>query len=199
MHRGAKLIKKTLKYGGIAIVCLIIVTLGFALLYRKYLQHKVSETRAIRSPNGIDSLEAVRIGDIDQWIEVRGQNVNNPILLFIHGGPGVAFIPMGSTFQDPWEKYFTVVQWDQRGAGKTYESNDKELQRRTMNLAQMEQDTVAVANYLRTRFKREKIFVVGHSWGSMLGLWLAHEHPEMVYAFVGTGQAVSMQQNEEAG
>lgn len=63
----------------------------------------------------------------------------------------------------------------------------------------MEQDTVEVANYLRTRFKREKIFVVGHSWRSMLGLWLAHEHPEMVYSFVGTGQAVSMQQNEEAG
>lgn len=167
--------------------------------YRKYLQHEVSEARAIRSPSGIDSLEAVRIGGIDQWIEVRGQNVNNPILLFIHGGPGVAFIAMGSTFQDPWEKYFTVVQWDQRGAGKTYESNDKELQRRTMNLGQMEQDTVEVANYLRTRFKREKIFVVGHSWGSMLGRWLAHDHAEIVYAFVGTGQAVSMQQNEEAG
>ena len=118
------MIKKTLKYGGIAIVCLIIVTLASALLYRKYLQHEVSEARAIRSPSGIDSLEAVRIGGIDQWIEVRGQNVNNPILLFIHGGPGVAFIPMGSTFQDPWEKYFAVVQWDQRGAGKTYESND---------------------------------------------------------------------------
>jgi hypothetical protein len=149
-------IKKIFKYGGTAIVCLIIVTLSSALLYRKYLQHEVSEARAIRSPNGIDGLEAVRIGGIDQWIEVRGQNVNNPILLFIHGGPGVAFIPMGSTFQDPWEKYFTVVQWDQRGAGKTYESNDKELQRRTMNLAQMEQDTAEVANYLRTRFKREK-------------------------------------------
>ena len=193
------MIKKTFKYGGIAIGCLTIVTLAAALLYRKYLQHDVSEVRAIRSPNGIDSLEAVHIGGIDQWIEVRGQNINNPILLFIHGGPGFAFIAMGSTFQDPWEKIFTVVQWDQRGAGKTYESNDKELQRRTMNLAQMEQDTVEVANYLRTRFKREKIFVVGHSWGSMLGLWLAHEHPEMVYAFVGTGQAVSMQRNEEVG
>ena len=193
------MIKKIFKYGGIAIVCLILVTLSSALLYRKYLQHGVSEGRAITSPNGIDSLEAIRIGGLDQWIGVRGQNVNNPILLFIHGGPGVAFIPMGSTFQDPWEKYFTVVQWDQRGAGKTYESNDKELQRRTMNLGQMEQDTVEVASYLRTRFKREKIFVVGHSWGSMLGLWLAHEHPEMIYAFVGTGQAVSMQQNEETG
>jgi pimeloyl-ACP methyl ester carboxylesterase len=192
-------IRKIFKYGGIAIVCLIVMTLSSALLYRKYLQHEVFEGRAITLPDGIDSLEAVRIGGIAQWIEVRGQNVNNPILLFIHGGPGIAFIPMGSTFQDPWEKYFTVVQWDQRGAGKTYESNDKELQRRTMNLGQMEQDTVEVANYLRTRFKREKIFVVGHSWGSMLGLWLAHEHAEMIYAFVGTGQAVSMQQNEEAG
>ena len=200
LHRTElKVIKKTLKYGGIAVGCLMTVTFAAALLYRKYLQHEVSEARAIRSPNGIDSLEAARIGGIDQWIEVRGQNVKNPILLFIHGGPGVAFIAMGSTFQDPWEKHFTVVQWDQRGAGKTYESNDKELQRRTMNLAQMEQDTVEVANYLRTRFKREKIFVVGHSWGSMLGLWLAHEHPEIVYAFVGAGQAVSMQQNEEAG
>jgi proline iminopeptidase len=189
-------IKKIFKYVGIVVVCLIVVVLSSALLYRKYLQHKIVEQRAITSPNGINSLEAVRIGGIDQWIEVRGQNVNNPILLFIHGGPGVAFIPMSGAFQDPWEKYFTVVQWDQRGAGKTYASNDKELQRRTMNVPQIEQDTVDVVNYLRTRFKREKIFVLGHSWGSVLGLWLAHEHPELIYAYVGTGQVVNMQQNE---
>jgi len=115
---------------------------------------QVSQSRAIRSPNGIDSLEAVRIGGIDQWIEVRGQNVNNPILLFIHGGPGVAFIPMGSTFQDRWEKHFTVVQGDQRGAGKTYASNGKELQRRTMNVAQMERDTLEVTNGHRARFMK---------------------------------------------
>lgn len=108
------MIKKILKYGAIAVVCLIFVTLSAALLYRKYLQHKVSEARAITSVNGIDSPEAVRIGGIEQWIEVRGQNVNNPILLFIHGGPGIAFIALGSTFQDPWEKYFIVVEWDQR-------------------------------------------------------------------------------------
>jgi proline iminopeptidase len=192
-------IKKTFKYAGATILCLVVVTVSWALLYRKYLQHKVFEERAITSPNGIESLEAMRIGGIDQWIEVRGQNAKNPILLFIHGGPGIAFIPMASAFQDPWEKYFTVVQWDQRGAGKTYESNSRELQRQTMNVPQMEQDAVDVANYLRTRFKRDKIFVVGHSWGSLLGLWLAHEHPELIYAFVGTGQAVSMPQNEAVG
>jgi proline iminopeptidase len=111
-------IKKILKYVGIVVVCLIAVVLSSALLYRKYLQHKVAEERAITSPNGIDSLEAVRIGGIDQWIEVRGQNVNNPILLFIHGGPGVAFIPMAAAFQDPWEKHFTVVQMGSTWSGK---------------------------------------------------------------------------------
>jgi pimeloyl-ACP methyl ester carboxylesterase len=189
-------VKKILKYVGIVIACLIAVVPSSALLYRKYLQHKVAQERAITSLNGINSLEAVRIGGINQWIEVRGQDVNNPILLFIHGGPGVAFIPMSGAFQDPWEKYFTVVQWDQRGAGKTYASNDLELQRKTMNVAQMEQDALDVGNYLRTRFKREKIFVVGHSWGSILGLWLAHEHPELIFAYIGTGQVVSMPQNE---
>ena len=191
------MIRKILKYAGIAIACLAAVVLSSALLYRKYLQHKVAEERAIRSPNGINSLEPVRIGDINQWIEVRGQNVNNPILLWLHGGPGAAFIPLAGAFQGPWEKYFTVVQWDQRGAGKTYASNSQELLRRTMSVPQMEQDTLEVVNYLRSRFKREKIFVVGHSWGSVLGLWLAHEHPEIIYAYVGVGQVVNVDQNEE--
>jgi proline iminopeptidase len=191
-------IRKILKYVGIAVVCLLVAALSSALLYRKYLQHQVAEARAITSPGGINSLEAVRIGGIDQWIQVRGEDVNNPILLFIHGGPGIGFIPLAGAFQSPWEKYFIVVQWDQRGAGKTYTSNSEEIQRRTMNVPQMEQDALDVANYLRTRFKREKIFVVGHSWGSLLGLWLAHEHPEIIYAYVGTGQVVNMQQNEKA-
>ena len=146
------MVKNILKYIGIAVACIVVAVLSSALLCRKYLQHKVAEERAITSPNGINSLEPVRIGGIDQWVEVRGQNVNNPILLFIHGGPGIAFIPLAGAWQASWERYFTVVQWDQRGAGKTYASNDKELQRRTMNVPQMEQDTLEVVNYLRNRF-----------------------------------------------
>lgn len=186
-----------LKYIGIAIVCLVIAAVCFALLYRKYLQHKFAEQRAIHSPTGIDDLRNVQIGGIDQWIEVRGDNVNNPILLFLHGGPGVAFIPVSGLFQGGWEKNFTVVQWDQRGAGKTYESNDLELQRKTMNVHQMEQDTLEVVDYLRTRFHKDKIFVVGHSWGSVLGLWMAHEHPELIYAYVGVGQIINIEQNAD--
>jgi pimeloyl-ACP methyl ester carboxylesterase len=190
-------IKRIFKYLGIAILCLLVALVSSALLYRAYRQHRVAEKRAITSPHGIDSLEAVQIGGIDQWIEVRGQNLDNPILLFIHGGPGIAFIPLAGAFQDPWEQHFTLVQWDQRGAGKTYASNDRELQRKTMNIPQMEQDTLEVTNYLRKRFGKEKIFVVGHSWGTILGLWMAHEHPELIYAYVGVGQFVDFEQNEK--
>ena len=189
-------ILKVLKYVAITVGCLLLLVVSSALLYRKYLQHQVAEDRAITSPPGINTLERVRIGGIDQWIQVRGRSMNSPILLFIHGGPGVPFIPLARAFQGPWEKWFTVVQWDQRGAGKTYASNGVEVQRDTMKIPQMEQDTVEVVNYLRNRFHRDKIFVLGHSWGSVLGLWLAHEHPELIYAYVGTGQVVNMRQND---
>lgn len=109
--------RKILKYTGITIACLIVLIPSSALLYRKYLEHKVAKRRTISSNEGIDSLDAVSIGGIKQWIQVRGENVSNPILLFIHGGPGIAFIPLSASFQDPWEKHFTVVEWDQRGAG----------------------------------------------------------------------------------
>jgi len=179
-----------------AVVCLLLVALVLGLSYRWYLQRQIARERAIHSPQGIDLLEAVRIGGIDQWIHVRGENVNNPVLLFIHGGPGIAFIALAGTIQRPWEKHFTVVQWDQRGAGKTYAANDRELQRHTMTVARMEQDALEVVNYLRARFKRNTIIVVGHSWGTVLGLWLAHEHPEVIAAYVGVAQLVNAKQND---
>jgi proline iminopeptidase len=160
------------------------------------LQYKVGEARAIRSPNGINSLEPVRIGGIDQWIEVRGEEQSDSSA---HSRrTGYCFYSSGGRVSGPLGEIFTVVQWDQRGAGKTYASNDKELQRRTMSVPQMEQDTLDVANYVRNRFKRGKIFVVGHSWGSVLGLWLAHQHPEMIYAYIGVGQLISTKQNQRA-
>jgi proline iminopeptidase len=189
-------IKKPLKYIALSIVALLLVTVTCAAGYRFFMQRQISQNRALHSPAAIDTLEQVRIGGIDQWIEIRGQSASNPVLLFVHGGPGSAFIPIARLFQDPWEKYFTIVQWDQRGAGKTYTSNDRDLVRSTMSIERMQADTLEVVNYLRQRFRRDKIFVLGHSWGSMLGLRLAHDHPELLYAYVGVGQATDARQNE---
>ena len=112
------MIKKALKYAGIGIACLTILLGSSALLYTKYLQNRVAVAHAIQSPPGIDSLDPVQIGRIEQWIEVRGKNVSNPILLFIHGSPGIAFIPLAGAFQKPWEEHLAMVQWEQRGRRK---------------------------------------------------------------------------------
>jgi proline iminopeptidase len=186
---------KRLRRAGIVAAVLLLLALVLSLSYRAYVRRGIAEARAIRSSDGIDSLEAVRIGGLDQWIHVRGEHTKNPVLLFLHGGPGAAFIGLARTFQAPWERHFTIVQWDQRGAGKTYARNDRELQRRTMTVRQMQQDTLDMATYLRRRFDRDKILVMGASWGSVLGLWLAHEHPEVVAAYVGVGQAVDLRLN----
>lgn len=191
------MIIKALKLLATILVGVLLVIIVSGLSYRWYAQRQIAEERAIRSHEGIDSLESVRIGGIDQWIHIRGENANNPVLLFIHGGPGIGFIALARTFQRPWEKHFTVVQWDQRGAGKTYARNDRELQRRTMTVSRMQQDALEVVNYLRARFKRDKFIVVGASWGSVLGLWLAHEHPDVIAAYVGVGQFVNAKQNEQ--
>jgi proline iminopeptidase len=189
-------LKKGLKYFAIILVLVCAVAVSSAAIYRYFAQRKIASSRAIHSPDGIDSVERVSIGGVDQWIEVRGESVRNPILLFIHGGPGSAFMPIARAFQDPWEKYFTVVQWDQRGAGRSYTSNSKDVLRQTMNIDRMYADTLEMVNYLRHRFGREKIFVLGHSWGSILGLQLAHNHPELLYAYIGVGQATDARQNE---
>jgi proline iminopeptidase len=189
-------IKRVLKFLGLFVLGTIAAVLCAAALYRYMERGAIARSRAIHTADGIESMEQVPVGGIGQWIEVRGESAKNPVLLFIHGGPGSAFMPVAREFQGPWEKYFTVVQWDQRGAGKTYSSNDREIQRRTMNLAQMNADTLEMTNYLRKRFGREKIFVLGHSWGSILGLRLAHDHPELLYAYIGVGQAVNSWDNE---
>ena len=189
-------LKKALKYISLSVVALLALGALCAAGYRSLAQWQISRTRALHSPGSIETLERVSIGGIDQWIEIRGQSADNPILLFLHGGPGSAFIPVARAFQDPWEKYFTVVQWDQRGAGKTFTANDKNTVRGTMSIDRMQADTVEMVDYLRRRFRRDKILVLGHSWGSILGLRLAHDHPELLYAYVGVGQATDAVQNE---
>lgn len=191
-------IKKTFQYLGLFIGSAVLAAIVSALLYRFFAQREIARHRVIRTAEGIDELEEVPIGEIAQWIEIRGESMKNPVLLFIHGGPGSAFMPIAREFQRPWEKYFTVVQWDQRGAGKTYSTNDRDAVRRTMNIERMHADTLEMVAYLRHRLGSEKIFVLGHSWGSILGLRLAHDHPDVLYAYIGVGQAVNSQENEAA-
>ncbi|HTT98266.1 MAG TPA: alpha/beta hydrolase [Rhizomicrobium sp.] len=159
----------------------------------------IGDLQKVVTANGIDQQMTVEIGGIKQWITIRGRDRNNPILLFLHGGPGAPEMPTSWTFQNPWEDYFTVVQWDQRGSGKTYNSNDPGKIRPTMSEDRLEQDTQELVQYLRATYHKNKIFVMGHSWGSVLGLRLAAEHPEWLYAYVGMGQMINTVESERIG
>jgi len=156
----------------------------------------IRDLQKIVSPNGIDEQKEISIGGTKQWITVRGRDRDNPILLFLHGGPAAPEMPTSWTFQNPWEDYFTVVQWDQRGSGKTYNANDPKKIAPTLTLDRMEKDTEELVQYLRAKYHKQKIFVVGHSWGSLLGITLAHNHPEWLYAYVGMGQMIDTPASE---
>jgi pimeloyl-ACP methyl ester carboxylesterase len=156
----------------------------------------VGNVQKIVTEHGIDKQMLVPINGTKQWITIRGRDMRNPILLFIHGGPAAPEMPTSWTFQNPWEDYFTVVQWDQRGAGKTYNANDPAKIAPTITLPQMVSDSEAMVQYLRATYHKPKIFVLGHSWGSLLGIILAHNHPEWLYAYVGIGQMIDSPKSE---
>jgi pimeloyl-ACP methyl ester carboxylesterase len=159
----------------------------------------IGEVRKITSPNGIDEARAVEIGGIRQWITVRGKDRSNPILLVIHGGPASPELSNRWLFEDPWTDYFTVVEWDQRGAGKTYGLNDPETVGPTITKERMIEDAEELTAWLRKTYDRPKIFVMAHSWGTILGLSLAQRHPDWLYAYVGVGQMINSREAEKIG
>ena len=137
----------------------------------------------------IEESKFVQLGGIEQWITIRGER-GNPVLLFLHGGPAEAQSSLVATYAK-WEKDFVVVQWDQRGAGKTFGRNGKTTP--DMTLSRMTDDTIELAEYLRTYLHANKIVLLGHSWGSYLGMHAIKKRPELFAAFVGTGQVESWQ------
>lgn len=159
----------------------------------------VADMRRIVSPEGIERLEAVRIGGIDQWISIRGVDRRNPVLLMIHGGPGYVAMPMSWYFQRGWEEYFTVVQWDQRGGGKTYTANDPATVAPTLTVPRMIADAEELIVWLRRELDKDRIFVLGHSWGSVVGLTIAQRHPEWLHAYIGMGQVIDSRESERRG
>ncbi|RKG87844.1 alpha/beta hydrolase [Corallococcus sp. CA049B] len=159
----------------------------------------IADARRIATRDGVEELLEIPVGGTKQWLSVRGRDRKNPVLLMIHGGPASPELPTSWAFQGGWEDFFTVVQWDQRGSGKSYTANDPATLAPTLSLERITEDAVEVVQFLRQRYGKDKVFVVGHSWGSLVGLGLARRHPELLFAYVGMGQVVSGQENERTG
>jgi len=152
---------------------------------------------AISTAKGIDEASYVTIGGIEQWVTIRGEDRSNPVLLFLHGGPGDVTNPWSFAFFAPWERYFTVVQWDQRGAGRTLRKTGEAVAP-TMTVDRMTKDGIELAEYLRKHLGKDKIIVVGHSFGTILELGMVRAKPELFYAYVGTGQVADEVKNYSA-
>jgi pimeloyl-ACP methyl ester carboxylesterase len=153
----------------------------------KALRDRNARDYAITSENGIDEARYVAVGGLEQWITIRGEDRKNPVLLFLHGGPGDATNPWGYAGFRSWLRSFTVVQWDQRGAGRTLGRNGPSLAP-TITIDRMVQDGIELAELLRKELQKDKIVLVGHSFGSILGVLMAKARPDLFYAYVGTAQ-----------
>jgi len=156
----------------------------------EFIRRRNARDYAITTPNGIDERKYVEIGGIEQWITIRGEDRGNPVLLFLHGGPGDATNPWGYAGFRTWLRYFTVVQWDQRGAGRTLGKNGPSLGP-TITIDRMTRDGIELAELLRRTLNQNRIILVGHSWGSVLGVLMVKSRPDLFSAYVGTGQVAA--------
>jgi len=158
----------------------------------------IAGLRKIVSPQGLQAIESVRIGGINQAISIRSQDLRNPVLIYFHGGPGFVEMPLDWWWDRGWDEYFTVIHWDQRNAGKTYTlsgPNDPA----TLTSERFQADAEEVVQWALKRFGKRKLFILGHSWGSMLGLKLAAAHPEWLHAYIGMGQLTDGPESERRG
>jgi pimeloyl-ACP methyl ester carboxylesterase len=173
-----------------SLLVIVLVALG----YRAWRQYEHAQALAINSAHGIQEARFVKLGGIEQWIQIRGEDRSNPVLLILAGGPGNSLVPLTPVFQS-WEKYFTVVQWDQRGAGKTFGRNGRD--EGAMTIDRMLGDGIELSEYLLAHLRKPTLILVGHSWGTMLGVLMVKSRPELFAAYVGTGQVVAKEAKEE--
>lgn len=149
---------------------------------------------ALSLSSAIDTVESPQIGGIRQHILIKGKDVSNPVLLFLHGGPGGSVLSYADKFTSRLQEHFVVVQWDQRETGKTLELNTSNT---PLTFALFQQDTYELIRFLLEKFGEKKLYLVGHSWGTALGFQMAKQYPELIHGFIAIGAMTSQLESEQ--
>lgn len=145
-------------------------------------------------PGSIASMEKIELGGVEQWIVIRGKSTDRPVLLMLSGGPGASEMGRFLKFNKNLEDYFIVVNWEQRGCGKSYPAiKDREA----INVEQYVSDINELTEYLKNRFDKEKIYLLGHSWGTIIGTMAVQKYPDQFYAYIGAAQMVNIEKTDK--
>ena len=163
----------------VSIVCVVPIRRGYTPRYN--------------SPNSVASLEQFWLAGGQQYVLIRGRERQNPIILFLHGGPGMPTMYLAHDFQRDLERNFVVVQWDRLGAGKSYAAG---VAAPNLSVGQEIKDADELIDQLRARFHQEKIYLVGFSYGTYLGILVAQRVPERLHAYVGIGQLACSEEED---
>ncbi|MEP7248881.1 MAG: alpha/beta hydrolase [Spartobacteria bacterium] len=185
--------KKLFKYSTLTGAALVLLGVVVLIAVRFYVQRQTAVRIRINSPNGIDTIEKLQLGGIEQWIQIRGEDRRKPILLFLHGGPGFPQMPFAHLNAE-LEEHFVVVQWDQRGAGKSY---SRSIPDGSMKVEQFVSDAHDLMQLLLRRFQAPKCYLIAHSWGTVFGTLLVARDPELFYAYVGLGQVADFPETQQ--
>lgn len=177
-----KMIKKTIRF-----LIFLFLSISIPLIIWWFWPEGTPSIKSKES-EAASTIQYIEIGGIEQCILIRSANINNPILLFLHGGPGMPMMYLAHEFQRPLEEAFSVIQWDRRGAGKTFTRNIPSEE--SMNVRQLIDDAYELIDTLRNRYHKDKIFLVGHSFGTYIGSIMVNEKPELFEAYVSIGQVV---------
>jgi len=144
--------------------------------------------------NSIFEKTFIQINGLKQGMFIESNNINNPVLLFLHGGPGLPEYGLTKKYPTHLKEHFTVCWWEQRGAGISY---DKNLNPNELTIENIVSDIFEITNYLRNRYNKEKIYLIGHSWGTLIGLYAVKEKPELFYAYIAVAQIVNQLESEK--
>ena len=173
-------------------IILFLLTILFQLYGCK--EHVKKESKSENISIKIDTLLTAKIGGIKQVVQIKTDDSNKPVLLFLSGGPGSSMMNTADNFTNVLKSKFTIVQWEQRDAGKTLELNSSPTQ---PSVEQMEKDTYQIINFLTKELNQEKIYLLGSSWGNVLGFYIVENHPELLHSYFAVNPVISQLASEK--
>lgn len=185
--------KRKLKKAMLIVLIIILTVIVLAVLSVVVPRLINSNKNKIDTKNGIQESTYIDIDGMKQYIQIRGENTENPVMIFIHGGPASPMGYVSAYYQKELESELTIINYDQRGCGRTYYTNDCDA---NADIDLLVDDLNAIVEYAKERFGKKKVIIAGHSWGTVIGSIYVQEHPENVNCYIGISQITNLYENK---